>query len=105
MTKGWTKEEASEIQAEALADWEERNVPDSAVERVLKSKSTLIAWFYHVGQPRYGFWHSQSQVIVIWQPEEEGFESELKSCFPHEVGNEYFGRQTGFQPVRWEVRE
>ncbi len=117
MTRRWTVEEAKAIQAAALADWEagnvnkeftekqwERGVSDSAVERVLKSNSTLIARFYHTGQPRYGFWHPPSEVLIIWQPVEEGFQSELKSCLPHEGGNEYLQRQTGFQPVRWEVK-
>jgi len=71
---------------------------------VLKSNSTLIARFYHTGQPRYGFWHPQSELLVIWQPAEEGFQSELKSCLPHKFGDEYLQRQTDFQPVRWKVR-
>jgi len=113
MAQQWTAAEARQIQEAAYADWDagkvgkefsekqlERGISNSAVERVLRSNSTLIARFYHSGQPRYGFWHPQGQVIVIWQPAEEGFESELKSCFPHKAGDGYFQRQTGFQPVR-----
>jgi hypothetical protein len=114
MVRQWTAEEIAAVQATALADWDagkvgkefsekqlERGISDSVIDRVLRSKSTLIARFYHSGQPRYGFWHPQSQVVVIWRPAEEGFFSELKSCFPHQAGDEYFQRHLWFQPVRW----
>lgn len=114
MARRRTAEEARQIQEAALADWEagnvakefsekqlERGIPNSAIDRVLRSKSTLIARFYHSGQPRYGFWHPQRRALVIWQPAEEDFFSELKSCFSHQAGDEYLIRQTGFQPVRW----
>jgi hypothetical protein len=116
MARTRTAEEAKATQAAALADWEagnvnkefsekqwERNVSDKDVERTLKGKSVLICRFTWQELPRFGFWHPQVKVVIIWQPAESGLGSELKSCIvPKKNGPEYLQRQSDFEPVRWE---
>ncbi len=108
-------DEAKAIQAAVLADWEagnvvkefsekqwERRVSDRDIERTLKSKSTLICRYTWEGWPRFGFWHPQVKVVIVWQPPEGGLRSELKSCIvPRKNGTEYLQRQSDFEPVRW----
>jgi hypothetical protein len=115
MTRQWAAEEAATVQAGALVDWEEgnvnkefsekqweRGVSNRDVERTLKSKSTLICRYTHHGQPRFGFWHPQVKVVIVWQPPESGLRRELKSCIiPKRNGTEYLRRQRDFKPVRW----
>ncbi|MCS6859920.1 MAG: hypothetical protein NZT92_06330 [Abditibacteriales bacterium] len=89
------EEQAKAAQAAALAAWQagqianelydktqERPFSDRDVERVLKSKS-LGVWRYRheKGQPRYDFYHPETELFVAWQPDEEGYQSQIKTCF------------------------
>jgi len=114
VARRWTADETKQIQAAARADWEagnvrrdfyakqvERNISDSEIERTLKSKSTLICRYTDYGQPRYGFWHPHVRVVIAWLPAEEGFTSQLKSCFRRTDGDNYLSELEDFEPVRW----
>ncbi len=100
------EEQAKAAQAAALATWQKgqianeyyekthrRPFSDRDVERVLKSNATGV-WRYHdYGQPRYGFWHPVTEIFVVWQPEEEGYASQIKSAFWEDDGETYMARR------------
>lgn len=101
-----------EIQAAALQAWEEghlgkeftsklqdRGLDDSDVHQVLRSKGSYIAKYTDNGQPRYGFWHPGSKTFVAWQPNEQGYESEFKTCIKIGSAN-YLKQRKDFRALR-----
>jgi hypothetical protein len=106
MQKRTAEEQARAAQEAALADFQtgrvakeftakclERHIFDKDIERALKSHSSGVWRYTHLGQPRYGFWHPRTKVFVAWQPREEGFQNELKTCFRESDGLRYMGKQ------------
>jgi len=100
------EQEATEAQAAALVDFlagqlgkeftekaADRGIADRDVERVLRSRSSGVWRYRHYGQPRYGFWHPQTQYFVAWRPAAEGWSSEVKSCFYEEDADRYLADQ------------
>ena len=101
-----------EIQAAALEAWNEgrlgkefttkqldRGLDDATIYQVLKSKSSYIAKYVDNGQPRYGFWNPGTGIFVAWQPAEQEYKSEFKTCI--EIGDEdYLRQRRDFQPLR-----
>ncbi len=101
-------EKAKAAQAAALAAWQkgqianefydktqERPFSDRDVERVLKSKSSGVWRYRHEkGQPRYGFYHPETELFAAWQPNEEGYQSQIKTCFRRARIESYMSNQT-----------
>ena len=113
MQKRTAEEQARVAQEAALADFQtgrvakeftakclERRIFDKEIERGLKSRSSGVWRYTHLGQPRYGFWHPHTQVLIAWRPREEGFQSELKTCFRESDGLRYMERQEGVVLLR-----
>jgi hypothetical protein len=113
MPKRTAEDQARAAQVAALADFQagrvakeftakclERRLFDKEIERVLKSRSSGVWRYTHLGQPRYGLWHPHTKVFIAWQPHEEGFRSELKTCFRESDGLRYMERQEGVVLLR-----
>ena len=109
--------QASEAQAQALADFLagrlsnefsakclERAISDREIERVLKSKSSVVASYVDHGQPRYGFWHPESLLFVAWQPPRLGKRGLLKSALEHLDGFDYLRCRPGAEVLRRPTR-
>lgn len=87
-------DEASWAQTSTLADWQEGKITKefyektarrafsaADAERTLKSRSSGVWRYRDHGQPRYGFWHPETWLLVAWQPAAEGLHSEVKTAF------------------------
>jgi hypothetical protein len=107
------EERARAVQAAALADFQagkianefyakeaERPFTDADVERVLKSRSSGVWRYVYDDEPRYGFWHPDTTWFVAWRPNEEGYESELKTCFDVLDGARYVQNRSDVKCLR-----
>lgn len=108
------EDKAQEAQRSALADWQagrvgnefydkvhRRDIASSDVERVLASKSSGIWRYRHaLGQVRYGFWHPVTRIFIVWQPDEEGLVSQIKTAFSEEDGVTYASRMEDVESLR-----
>ncbi|NCO41592.1 MAG: hypothetical protein COZ06_28425 [Armatimonadetes bacterium CG_4_10_14_3_um_filter_66_18] len=107
MAESGLDQEAHAAQAAALADWlagrianeyydkvPERQISDTAVQRVLQSKVSGVGRYRHTrDQPRYEFWHPESEILVVWQPAEQTLHSQIKTCFRRARIEPYMLRQ------------
>ena len=107
MAESGPDQEAHAVQLAALTDWlagrlaneyydkvPERRIADSAVQRVLQSRASGVWRYRHdQEQPRYGFWHPESEILVVWQPAEENLHSQIKTCFRRARIESYMLRQ------------
>ncbi len=81
--------QAGRIANEFYAKEAERPFTDADVERALKSRSSGVCRYVYEGEPRYGFWHPATQLFISWRPSEEGYTSQVKTCYRVQHGERY----------------